>query len=154
MFSTILPTARTRLGQAEIDKLVEWWASTAARVAESQTGDARKAAYVEMLKGVREEIGRNPLSWPASYWLVVAARGAGDFESAWNAAVTGWIRAGSRQDGQQHREDLGRFVTQTLIPERAQARTGQRLDAQVTQTEIAALTEQWRALTEHWQPPT
>jgi hypothetical protein len=154
MFSTILPTARARLSPAELDKLVEWWASTVARVAESQTGNARKEAYVAMLRAVRDEIERSPLSWPASYWLVVAARGAGDLDGAWNAAVTGWIRAGSRQDGEHHREDLDRFVKQTLIPERAQARTGERLDSKATQAEIATLTEQWRALAAHWQAPS
>ena len=153
MFATILPTARTRLAPAELEKLVEWWASTAARVAESHTGGARRDAYVAMLRTVRDELERNPLSWPASYWLVVAARGAGDLDGAWNAAVTGWIRAGSQDDGRHLREDLDRFVTQTLIPERAQARTGQRLDAKATEIEITSLTEQWRALAAHWQPP-
>jgi hypothetical protein len=153
MFATALPSARDRLSPAELDKLVEWWASTAARVAESQTGNARKEAYVAMLSGVRSELQRNPLSWPASYWLVVAARGAGDLDTAWNAAVASWIRAASQQEGQQHRDDLERFVTQTLIPERAQARTSQRLDSKTTQTEIAALIDQWRALGEQWRPP-
>ena len=154
MFSTILPTARARLSPAELDKLVEWWASTVARVAESLTGAARKEAYAAMLRAVRDEIERNPLSWPASYWLVVAARGAGDLDGAWNAAVTGWIRGGSQQDSQHHREDLDRFVTQTLIPERAQARTGERLDSRATEAEIAVLTEQWRALAAHWTAPS
>ena len=44
-------------------------------------------------------------------------------------------------------------TVQTLIPERAQARTGQRLDARPTQEEIAALTEQWSALGERWSEP-
>ena len=42
-------------------------------------------------------------------------------------------------------------MTQTLIPERAQLRTGQRLDAKATLTEIAALNEEWRALAGHWK---
>ena len=151
MFATVLPTARGRLSAAEYDKLVEWWASTVARVAESQSGPARKEAYGAMLSAVRGELERSPLSWPAAYWLVVAARGAGDLEGAWNAAVTGWIRAGSQPEDEHLRGDLDRFVTQTLIPERAQARTGQRLDARATQAEIATLTEQWRALTELWR---
>jgi hypothetical protein len=151
MFATILPTARGRLSAAEYDKLVEWWASTVARVAESQTGPARKEAYSAMLSAVRGEVERSPLSCPAAYWLVVAARGAGDFDGAWNAAVTGWIRAGSQPEGDHLRGDLDRFVTQTLIPERAQARTGQRLDAMTTQAEIATLTEQWRALADQWR---
>ena len=154
MFATVLPSARGRLSPAEVDKLVEWWASTAARVAESQNGPARKEAYAAMLSEVRNELGRNPLSWPAAYWSVVASRGAGDLDGAWNAAVTGWVRAASQPEGQQHRDDLDRFVTQTLIPERAQARTGQRLDSKAAQAEIATMTEQWRALAQHWQAPT
>ena len=154
MFATVLPSARGRLTPAELDKLVEWWASTAARVAESQNGPARKEAYASMLSGVRRELELNPLSWPASYWSVVAARGAGDLDGAWNAAIAGWVRAASQPEGQQHRDDLDRFVTQTLIPERAQARTGQRLDSKATQAEIATLTEQWRALAQLWQAQT
>jgi len=154
MFATILPSARERLSPGELDKLVEWWASTVARVAESQTGSARKDAYTAMLSAVRDELERNPLSWPASYWLVVAARGAGNLDDSWNAAITAWIRAGSQPEGERVRADLDRFVTQTLIPERAQARTGQRLDSKATETEIAAHTEQWRALVEHWRART
>jgi hypothetical protein len=104
-----------------------------------------------MLPAVRAELDRNPLSRPAAYWAVVAARGAGDLDGAWNAAIAGWIRAGSEPEGTQFRTDLDRFMTQTLIPERAQARTGQRLDARATQTEIALLTEQWRALADQWR---
>jgi hypothetical protein len=155
MFTTVLPTARERLPAAEFDKLLEWWASSLSRVAESQTGAARKDAYGAMLNAVRAELERNPLSRPTAYWVVVAARGAGDLETAWNAAFTGWIRAGAQPDGAQLRSDLDRFVTHTLIPERAQARTGQRLDARATQAESAALTEQWRTLALQWQatPP-
>jgi hypothetical protein len=152
MFATVLPTARARLSASEYDKLVEWWASTTARVAESQTGPARTDAYSGMLSAVRGELERSPLSWPAAYWLVVAAPGAGDLEGAWNAAVTGWIRAGSQGDGEQLRCDLDRFVRQTLIPERAQARSGERIDAMATQEEAGLLTEQWQALMASWSP--
>ena len=153
MFTTVLPTARGRLPAAEFDKLLEWRASTLSRVAESQSGAARKESYSAMLAAVRGELERDPLSRPTAYWVVVAARGAGDFEGAWNAAFTGWIRAGSQPEGIKLRGDLDRFVTQTLIPERAQARTGQRLDTLPTQVEIAALTEQWSALGKHWSEP-
>lgn len=154
MFATILPSARERLSAEELDKLIEWWASTVARVAESHTGPARRDAYTLMLSAVRDELERNPLSRPASYWLVVAARGAGNLDDSWNAAITAWIRAGSQPEGERLRGDLDRFVTQTLIPERAQARTAQRLDAKPTQTEIVTLTEQWRALTDVWRAQT
>ncbi len=154
MFTTVLPSARGRLPAAEFDKLLEWWASTLSRVAESHIGAARKDAYGAMLTAVRAELERNPFSRPTAYWVVVAARGAGDFEAAWNSAFTSWIRAGGQAQGKQLRSDLDRFVTQTLIPERAQARTGQRLDARATQAEIAALSEEWRTLAQHWQPPS
>src|SRR5688572_8180965 len=96
MFTTVLPTARARLPGAEFDKLLEWWASTLSRVAELQSGSARREAYVAMLSAVRGELERDPLSRPTAYWVVVAARGAGDFDGAWNAAVTGWIRTGAQ----------------------------------------------------------
>ena len=54
-------------------------------------------------------------------------------------------------DGQQLQADLETFVTRTLIPERAQARTGQRPDAKPTMTEIAALNEEWRAVIARWE---
>ena len=152
MLSTVLPTARGRLTAAEFDKLLEWWASTLSRVAESQTGTARKDAYGVLLSSARQELERNPLSRPTGYWVVVAARGAGDLEGAWNAAVTSWIRAGSEPEGAQMRSDLDRFVTNTLIPELAQARTGQRFDNRAAQADIATLTEQWRAIAQHWKP--
>ena len=154
MFSTVLTTARQRLTEIELDKLLEWWAMTLSRLAETNTGVARKEAYAAMHAAVREELERNPLSSTMSYWTVVAARGEGNFDAAWNSAVASWIRAGSQPDGKQLREDLERFVTQTLIPERAQARTGQRLDARATQAEIAVLTEQWRAIVDLWRVQT
>jgi hypothetical protein len=153
MFTTVLPTARARLPGAEFDKLLEWWASTLSRVAESHSGSARSDAYAAMLSAVRGELERDPLSRPMAYWVVVAARGAGDFDGAWNAAVAGWIRAGAQPEGEQLRSDLDRFVTQTLIPERAQSYTSQHLDAKATLSEISALTDQWRAIGEQWRPP-
>jgi hypothetical protein len=153
MFMNVISTARGRMPAPEFEKLLEWWAATLSRVAEALNGPARKEAYSAMQAAVREELDRNPLSRPATYWSVVARRGAGDLDGAWNAAVAGWIRAGAQQEAADFRADLDRFVTQTLIPERAQLRTGQRMDAKATATEIAALTEEWRALTERWKIP-
>ena len=151
MFTSVLPSARAVLPAAEYDKLAEWWASTLSRAAEAQqTPAARKEAYAAMHSEVRDELERNPLSRPATYWSVVAARGAGDFDGAWNSAVAGWIRAGTEAEGRQLRVDLDRFVTQTLIPERAQARTGQRLDSKATVSEISAMTDEWKAVTGKW----
>jgi tetratricopeptide (TPR) repeat protein len=149
-FTTILPAARARLTHAEYEKLLEWFGTSLSRLAEGLAGDARKHAYEKLRSEVALEFERNPLSRPATYWAVVAARGAGDLDAAWGAAVAGWIRAGGQPEGRHLRGDLDRFVTQTLIPERAQARTGQRLDAKATLAEIAALTDEWRAVTALW----
>ena len=152
IFTSILPSARARLTEAEFDKLLEWWGGTMSRLAETHTGDARKHAYERFRSDARLELERNPLSRPATYWMAVSTRGTGDLEAAWDAAVAGWVRAGGQPEGRQLREDLERFVTQTLIPERAQAIAGQRLDAKPTIAEIAALTEEWRAVTGNWAP--
>jgi hypothetical protein len=150
MFASVLPAARGRLTPAEFEKLLEWWGTTVTRLAESLTGEARKHAYERLRADARLEMERNPLSRPATYWTVVALRGAGDLNAAWDAAAAGWIRSGSQPESTQLRTDLDRFVMETLIPERAQARTGQRPDAKPTATEIAEMTEEWRAIGARW----
>lgn len=151
MFHSVLQLARTHLPASEYEKLLEWWSAAQSRLAEGMVGDARRNAYERLLGVVRLELDRNPLSRPSTYWTVVASRGAGDFEAAWGAAVAGWIRAGGQPEGESLRADLERFVTQTLIPERAQAGTGQRLDSKATLSEIAVLAEEWRAITNNWK---
>jgi hypothetical protein len=150
IFKAVIPSARARFTPPEFEKLLEWWGSTLSRLAESLSGDARKQAYERFRSDVSLELERNPLSAAATYWMVVSSRGAGDLDGAWNAAVAGWIRAGTHQDGRQIRSELEVFVMQTLIPERAQLRTGQRLDAKATLTEIAALNQEWRTVTTRW----
>ena len=152
MFARVMPLTRERLPAAEFDKLLEWWASAVSRMAEGLTPSARRDAYANLYATVQNELARNPLSRPAIYWTVVAARGIGDLEGAWNAAIAGWIRAGSQAGSPEVRAELERFVGQTLIPERAQARTGERLDSKVTVGEIASLTEVWREIIGRWRP--
>jgi hypothetical protein len=150
MFSTVLPLARERLKDVEFEKLVEWWGSTQARLAETLAGDSRTAAYERLRDEATLEVQRNPLSRPATYWMIVGLRGAGDLQDAWSAAISGWIRFGGQPDGEKLRADLDHFVVQTLIPERAQAKTGQRLDTRAALDEIAVMTEEWRNLTARW----
>jgi hypothetical protein len=154
MFRAVIPSARARLSQPEFEKLLEWWGTTMSRLAESLAGEARRHTYEAFRSDVRLELERNPLSASGMYWMIVSSRGAGDFDGAWNAAVAGWIRAGAQPNGRQLRSEIEAFVVKTLIPERAQARTGQRLDSKATVTEIAALHEQWRALTTRWNGDT
>jgi hypothetical protein len=149
-FATLLPSARTRLSPEEFQKLLDWWGTAVSRLAESLTGSARTRIYENLRVDSRGELERNPFSRGATYWAVVASRGAGDLDAAWNAAVAGWIRMNGQPDGRQIENDLDTFVTRTLIPERAQARTGQRLDAKPTIAEITSLNDEWRAVTERW----
>ena len=44
------------------------------------------------------EVRIDPGSAPANYWLAAAARGAGDLDRAWHAAIAGWIRAPMRPE--------------------------------------------------------
>ena len=150
IFTSVLPVARGRLSASEFEKVLEWWGTALARLAEGLTGAARNQAYERFRTAVQLETDRTPLSRAAAYWTVVALRGSGDLDAAWNAAAAGWILSGREPDGAQLRTDLDRFVVQTLIPERAQARTGQRLDARTTASEITSMTEEWRALTTRW----
>ena len=153
IFAAVLPLARAGLPLPEFEKLVEWRSAATVQHAETLVGDARRRLYEQVRDDVRNELELNPLSRPAMYWMAISSRGAQDLDGAWNAAVAGWIRAGTSQEGKQLRADLERFVTQTLIPELAQERTGQRFDAKATLTDIAALNQNWRALVERWGAP-
>jgi hypothetical protein len=75
MFMNVISTARGRMPAQEFEKLLEWWAATLSRVAEALSGPARKDAYSAMQTAVRDELDRDPLSRPATYWSVVARRG-------------------------------------------------------------------------------
>jgi multidrug efflux pump subunit AcrA (membrane-fusion protein) len=150
IFGEVLTRTRATLTPAEIEKLIEWWASALSGQAETLAGTARTDKYGALLSMLRTLTDERLPSRAATYWSVVASRGVGDFDTAWNIAVAGWVRAGSMDEGDQLRKDLNKFVTETLIPERAQARTGQPLDLRVTATEKFAITEEWRGLTERW----
>jgi len=52
----------------------------------------------------------------------VAARGAGDLDRAWDAAIAGWVRAALGSDTPGLRAELDRVVIDALIPERARMR--------------------------------
>jgi hypothetical protein len=149
-FQALMPSVRAQLPPAEIERLLEWWATATSRLAESLTGDARVEKYRELLKVMELELERDLFSRPASYWMVAAARGAGDLNRAWNAGVAGWVRAAGIARGKELRSSIEQLMLQTIIPERAQLRTGQRLDSRPTTTEIADLTEEWRAIVRRW----
>ncbi len=153
IFGSVLAVARPHLPPSDLEKLIDWWAGTASRYAETLTGAGRAAEFTELLASLKPMGAAVVPSRAAMYWSVVAERGAGDFDAAWNAAVAAWIRAGSVPAGDRLRSDLNRFVTETLIPERAQAHTGERFDRRATIAGIEAMTGEWRSLIARWQPP-
>lgn len=130
-------------------RLLEWWASALNRQAQLAPPDARKASYERMVQRMEEELRRHAGSTVASYWLVVAARGAGDLQRAWDAAIAGWIRAPlSGEQAAALRDGLDQLVREAIIPERAR-RAPQPDEAKRT---TAAMQAEWDALKQAWTP--
>jgi hypothetical protein len=118
----------------------EWWATVLDRLALYSQESDRAAIYRRILSRAEEERTRRDSSTSAAFWIASAARGLGDFDRAWGAAVSGWIGAryqGTR--GKALRDELDRFVTEVLLPERAKALVP---DAD-PRPELAGLLKQW-----------
>lgn len=129
------------------DRLVDWWAGALDLEAQRGPDAERRPVYARILRRMEDELARDDLSPAAAYWLVAAARGTDDLDRAWGAALAGWIRApylGAR--GASLRADLDRFVTQVLIPERAQhsSSTDPKAAAAQLQSEWDAQKERWK----------
>lgn len=127
--------------------LLDWWASALNREAEMGAADRRARLFDRIASRMEEELRQDPGNAPANYWLAAAARGAGDLERAWDAAIAAWVRATLvPQTTMTLRGDLDRLVTQALIPERARRRSArEQQDAQV------ALSAEWELVKEQWK---
>jgi hypothetical protein len=113
------------------------------------TGPAAEhpVVYDRVLVRMSREISTEPGSTSAVYWLVAAARGAGDLDRAWSAAMAGWTLAPLMRDkGEALRGDLDKLVVQAIIPDRV-ARLAQR-ERTATAT---AMTEEWEAFKARWE---
>lgn len=120
MFDLALGRAEAAGAEDARDTILEWWAGALDRQAQFGPEAARRPIYERVLARAESELKRRDGSTVAAYWLMAAARGTGDLERAWGAAVAGWVRApylGTR--GVALRADLDRFVIQVLLPERA-----------------------------------
>jgi hypothetical protein len=153
MFRPLIPSVRAQFTSSEIEKLIDWWATSISLVAESANGATRIDEYRELRAVCEGELDHQPTSRAATYWIVAALRGTGELDRAWNAAIAGWIRASAMPRAGELRTDLDRLVVQTIIPERAQARTGQRLDAPNTLAAIAMMTAEWHNVAGRWTGP-
>ena len=127
--------------------LLDWWATAVDREAQSLTPDRRSAVFDRVVARMEDELADDPGHPTANYWLAVAARGSGNVDRAWHAAVAGWIRAALRGDSALTvRQDLDRFVTTVLIAERARQRPAREQAAA-----LADLRAQWDAVKEQWK---
>jgi hypothetical protein len=135
------------LGPGARDSILDWWASALDRAAQPVRASERRRIYGRILQRMEEELRRDSGSTVASYWLAASARGGGDLERAWNAAVAGWVRVpGATNWGGAFRADLDRLVMEAIIPERARRIAP---EGQLQQT-IDAMSADWGALKEKW----
>jgi hypothetical protein len=126
--------------------LLEWWAMALDKEAQSRPADRRPAVFARIGERMEAELRTDPGSRVANYWLAAAARGAGDIERAWDAAIAAWVRAALSPDGPALRADLDRLVTTALIQERARQRPArEQPEAQNTfRAEWESVKQQWK----------
>jgi hypothetical protein len=133
-------------GPAARERLLDWWATSIDRQAQTRPRDTRESLYRRLLDRMQRELIEEPGSTPAAYWLTVAARGVGDIDRAWALALAGWVRAQLARDrGAALRADLDRLVTQAIIPERAA-----RLQPRDPKTALASMSAEWDAFKAAW----
>jgi hypothetical protein len=146
LFETALNRAAV-LGPRDRLLLLDWWATSLDREAQSRPPDRRAKVFERIAVRMNEEIQRDPGSPVANYWLAVSARGAGDIDGAWNSAIAAWVRSTLSPDTTAGlRDDLDRLVTQALIPERSRT-----LVARSPQEAVSALRTEWELLKQQWK---
>ncbi len=158
LFETLLdpPTLRQGGGPAESSApllgsrraLFDWWATALDRAAQLAADSARRDFYVRILHRSQSELARDTQSTAAGYWLAAAARGAGDLDRAWHAAIAAWIRSRVFTDNVSVRRDLDQLVMTAIIPERARALGG---DAAHDHAALAAaMRAEWEQIKTSW----
>ena len=142
------------LAVAQIDRAdpnagraLEWWASALDRQAQLDPATDQQALYALILRRMEDELRRDAGSAVASYWVAAAARGVGDLQRAWDAAIAGWVRARLAGDRSVAlRADLDRLVRQAVIPERAR----QTASPGDPQQAAATMRAEWDRIKEQW----
>lgn len=129
------------------DAMLEWWGSALERHAADLTRAERVAAFGRLADWTRGAMVRDPHSAAAAYWRVVALRGEGHLDDAWDAAVAGWARA--RLMGERAaalRDDLNKIVLEGILPDRVRGLTGDERAA--TESQLRA---EWELVKEKWR---
>lgn len=138
--------ASASLGAPAHERVLDWWATALDRYAQSRPAAERGAIYTRILRRMSGELMRDGGSSAAGYWAVAAARGNGDLDGAWSAAMAAWVRGGLARDrGVALRGDLDRLVVQALIPERAA-----RMAAKDPSTVVTGLLAEWESFKASW----
>jgi hypothetical protein len=139
VFESVL--ASEELADLGRERVLDWWASALDRDARPRPDLERQVVYQKIRDRMTQELGGNPASSTAAYWVAAAARGQGDLQAAWDAVQAGWVRAPLAPDhGAALRGDLDRLVQRVIVPERA------RILAQPPETLLA----EWERFKEKW----
>ena len=135
------------LSERDRTLLLDWWATALDREAQLRSMDRRAPVYAKIGERMEHELHADPSSAVANYWRVIAARGTGDFDLAWSAAISAWVRSSlNPATTEQLRTDLDRVVGQALIAERSRAHP-----ARDTQDVVALLTSEWALVKQNWK---
>jgi len=146
LFDTALSRA-SLLAERDRWLLLDWWASASDREAQRYSVERRAPLLARVIERMEGELRTDPGNATANYWLAVAARGMGDVDRAWHAAVAAWVRAPLRPESAASlRDDIDRFVTTVLLLERARTRP-----VKEQQLALAELRSQWDALKQDWK---
>jgi hypothetical protein len=101
------------------ESLLDWYGTAIERQAANLSREPRAAVFRRLTERTAQALGKNPTSPAATYWSVVALRGEGDLERAWDAAVAGWVRATLIGDRAPHlRSDLDKLVLDGIVRDR------------------------------------
>jgi hypothetical protein len=137
---TMLPSRDRRM-------LLDWWAAAVEREALTRAPDRRGALFARLADRMNSELLIEPGSPVANYWLVAAARGEGDLDRAWDAAVAAWVRAALSPDSAATlRADVDRLMQDALILERTRTRP-----AREQSDATAALRAEWEMVKQNWK---
>jgi hypothetical protein len=129
------------------EAMLEWWGSAVERQASGAAPDLRRRHFARLAERMKDELSETPASPAAGYWMVVALRGAGELQRAWDAAVAAWVRA--RLSGDRSptlRADLDRVVTHGIIPDRVSHIARDQREAAASQ-----LRADWELIKERWK---
>jgi hypothetical protein len=128
------------------ERLLDWWATALDRQAQAAGDGAARTLQARIVRRMEEELRGDAGATVASYWLAAAARGSGDIERAWDAAIAGWVRVSQLgQRGAGARGELDALVTNAIIPDRARSIAPDSPDVAA-----ASMRTQWAALKKAW----